>query len=110
MTDIERLDEMMKLLKRNTIRIPMSVVKRTDVDDSSKELFGIIFTEALEEADGVTEKTTAINTVKEIMQRKIRNITDYDIEEYCLCGDVPKCAKEELKKLLESTDISMCFC
>ena len=45
------IDDIFKILSDDTIYIPKSVAQRSDVYDVSKTLFGVIFTDCVDDTD-----------------------------------------------------------
>ncbi len=101
------IEKIIKMLNKDTIFIPKSILVCEDVYEESKMMFSIIFTESLQKfAEG---KSTALTISKE-MKRVLYEKTDSQIQFDCIC---PKSKvsviRKEVLHLINHQNISKCI-
>lgn len=103
------IDKLLKLIEADTIIIPRSVAFRKDVYDVSKTLFGVIFTDCV---DDLREYGSSIDgeTVGKMMKAYVMDMTIPDIQCECLCSPtMASAARSETVMLINKTDLSECL-
>lgn len=103
------IDDILKILSDNTIYIPKSVARRDDIYDASKTLFGVIFTDCV---DDLWAYGTSIDgeIVGKMMKAYVMDMTLADIQLECLCSPtMASAARSETVMLVNKTDLSECL-
>lgn len=103
------IDDILKILSDNTIYIPKSVAQRSDVYDVSKSLFGVIFTDCV---DNLRAYGSSIDgeTVGKMMKAYVMDMSISDIQCECLCSpSMASAARSETVMLINKTDLSECL-
>ena len=103
------IDEILKILSDNTVYIPKSVAQRSDVYDVSKSLFGVIFTDCV---DNLRAYGSSIDgeTVGKMMKAYVMDMSISDIQCECLCSpSMASAARSETVMLINKTDLSECL-
>lgn len=103
------ISEMLKVIEADTIYIPKSVAQRNDVYDASKTLFGVVFTDCVE---NLQEYGSVIDgdTVGKMMKDYVMDMTISDIQCECLCSpSMASAARSETVMLINKTDLSECL-
>ena len=99
------IPELLKLIEADTIYIPKSVAQRSDVYDVSKTLFGVIFTDCV---DNLRAYGSSIDG--ETMKAYVMDMTISDIQCECLCSpSMASAARSETVMLINKTDLSECL-
>ena len=101
------IDDILKILSDNTVYIPKSVAQRSDVYDVSKSLFGVIFTDCV---DNLRAYGSSIDgeTVGKMMKAYVMDMSISDIQCECLCSPA-SAARSETVMLINKTDLSECL-
>ena len=103
------IDDILKILSDDTIYIPKSVARRDDIYDASKTLFGVIFTDCV---DDLREYGRSIDgeTIGKMMKAYVMDMTIPDIQSECLCSpSMASAARSETVMLINKTDLSECL-
>lgn len=103
------IDDILKILSDDTIYIPKSVARRDDIYDASKTLFGVIFTDCV---DDLRAYGSDINgeTVGKMMKAYVMDMSISDIQCECLCSQsMASAARSETVMLINKTDLSECL-
>ena len=103
------IDDILKILSDNTVYIPKSVAQRSDVYDVSKSLFGVIFTDCV---DNLRAYGSSIDgeTVGKMMKAYVMDMSISDIQCECLCSpSMASAARSETVMLINKTDLSECL-
>ena len=103
------IDDILKILSDNTVYIPKSVAQRSDVYDVSKSLFGVIFTDCV---DNLRAYRSSIDgeTVGKMMKAYVMDMSISDIQCECLCSpSMASAARSETVMLINKTDLSECL-
>lgn len=103
------ISEMLKVIEADTIYIPKSVARRDDIYDASKNLFGVIFTDCV---DDLRAYRTSIDgeTIGKMMKAYVMDMTIPDIQCECLCSQsMASAARSETVMLINKTDLSECL-
>lgn len=103
------IDDILKILSDDTIYIPKSVARRDDIYDASKTLFGVIFTDCV---DDLRAYGSDINgeTVGKMMKAYVMDMSISDIQCECLCSpSMASAARSETVMLINKTDLSECL-
>ncbi len=90
------------------VYIPREVMCRENISENTKLIFGMIFSECLNNMDNMTDDsiTQAASTVKDYGASVPLN----NIERECLCGtETAKSIQKELSLLTATLDIASCF-
>ena len=103
------IDKLLKLIEADTIIIPRSVAFRKDVYDVSKTLFGVIFTDCVDDLRAYGSSIDG-ETVGKMMKAYVMDMTIPDIQCECLCSPtMASGARSETVMLINKTDLSECL-
>lgn len=103
------IDDILKILSDDTIYIPKSVARRDDIYDASKTLFGVIFTDCVDDLQTYGRSIDG-ETVGKMMKAYVMNMTIPDIQCECLCSpSMASAARSETVMLINKTDLSECL-
>lgn len=103
------IDDIFKILSDDTIYIPKSVARRYDIYDASKTLFGVVFTDCVEELQEYG-KVIDGETIGKMMKAYVMDMTIPDIQCECLCSSsMASAARSETVMLINKTDLSECL-
>ncbi len=103
------IDDILKILSDDTIYIPKSVARRDDIYDASKTLFGVVFTDCVEELQEYG-KVIDGETIGKMMKAYVMDMTIPDIQSECLCSPSrASAARSETVVLINKTDLSECL-
>lgn len=103
------ISEMLKLIDADTIYIPKSVAKRSDVYEASKTLFGVIFTDCVDDLRAYGSDIDG-ETVGKMMKAYVMDMSISDIQCECLCSpSMASAARSETVMLINKTDLSECL-
>ena len=103
------IDKLLKLIEADTIIIPKSVAQRSDVYDVSKTLFGVIFTDCVDDLRAYGSSIDG-ETVGKMMKAYVMDMTIPDIQCECLCSpSMASAARSETVMLINKTDLSECL-
>lgn len=100
------ISEMLKLIEADIIYIPKSVARRDDVYDASKTLFGVVFTDCIEDLQEYGSDIDG-ETVGKMMKAYVMDMTIPDIQCECLCS--PSMASAVRSETVMQTDLSECL-
>lgn len=101
--------ELMKLLEADTIYIPKSVAHCNDVYDETKTLFGVAFTDCV---DNLMAYGGCIDgqTVGRMMKAYIMDMSIADIQYECLCSSsMASAARSETVSLINRVNLIECL-
>lgn len=99
------IDDILKILSDDTIYIPKSVARRDDIYDASKTLFGVIFTDCV---DDLREYRSSIDgeTIGKMMKAYVMDMTIPDIQSECLCSpSMASAARTDLSECLRERQV-----
>lgn len=103
------ISEMLKLIEADTIYIPKSVARRDDIYDASKTLFGVIFTDCVDDLRAYRSSIDG-ETIGKMMKAYVMDMTIPDIQCECLCSSsMASAARSETVMLINKTDLSECL-
>ena len=103
------IDDILKILSDDTIYIPKSVAQRSDVYDASKTLFGVVFTDCVEDLQEYGSDIDG-ETIGKMMKAYVMDMTISDIQCECLCSpSMASAARSETVMLINKTDLSECL-
>lgn len=103
------ISEMLNVIEADTIYIPKSVAQRSDVYDVSKTLFGVIFTDCVDDLRAYGSSIDG-ETVGKMMKAYVMDMTIPDIQCECLCSPtMASAARSETVMLINKTDLSECL-
>ena len=103
------IDDILKILSDDTIYIPKSVARRDDIYDASKTLFGVIFTDCIDDLRAYGSSIVG-ETVSKMMKAYVMDMTIPDIQSECLCSpSMASAARSETVMLINKTDLSECL-
>ena len=103
------IDDIFKILSDDTIYIPKSVARRDDIYDASKTLFGVIFTDCVDDLRAYGSSIDG-ETVGKMMKAYVMDMTISDIQCECLCSpSMASAARSETVVLINKTDLSECL-
>ena len=103
------IDDILKILSDDTIYIPKSVAQRSDVYDVSKTLFGVIFTDCVDDLRAYGSSIDG-EAVGKMMKAYVMDMTISDIQCECLCSStMASAARSETVMLINKTDLSECL-
>lgn len=103
------IDDILKILSDDTIYIPKSVARRDDIYDASKTLFGVVFTDCVEDLQEYGSDIDG-ETVGKMMKAYVMDMTIPDIQCECLCSPpMASAARSETVMLINKTDLSECL-
>lgn len=103
------IPELLKLIEADTIYIPKSVARRNDIYDASKTLFGVIFTDCVDDLRAYGSSIDG-ETVGKMMKAYVMDMTIPDIQSECLCSPtMASAARSETVMLINKTDLSECL-
>ena len=103
------IDEILSILDEENIIIPKSVALRNDVYEESKTLFGVIFTDCINDLIAYGCPIDG-QTVGKMMKEYVMDMTIPDIQCECLCSPtMASAAKSETVMLINKTDLSECL-
>ncbi len=103
------INKLLEKVSADTIIIPRSVAFRSDIYEESKTLFGVLFTECLNDLkeDGYTIDG---KTVGKLMKEYLMDMSDPEIRYECLCSSAMASAvRSETAMLINKTDLSACL-
>lgn len=101
--------ELLKLIEADTIYIPKSVARRDDIYDVSKSLFGVIFTDCVDDLRAYGSDIDG-ETVSKMMKAYVMDMSISDIQCECLCSQsMASAARSETVMLINKTDLSECL-
>ena len=103
------IDDILKILSDDTIYIPKSVARRDDIYDASKTLFGVVFTDCVEDLQEYGSDIDG-ERVGKMMKAYVMDMTIPDIQCECLCSPtMASAARSETVMLINKTDLSECL-
>lgn len=103
------IDDILKILSDDTIYIPKSVARRDDIYGASKTLFGVVFTDCVEDLQEYGSDIDG-ETVGKMMKAYVMDMTISDIQCECLCSpSMASAARSETVMLINKTDLSECL-
>lgn len=103
------IDDILKILSDDTIYIPKSVARRDDIYDASKTLFGVVFTDCVEDLQEYGSDIDG-ERVGKMMKAYVMDMTIPDIQCECLCSPtMASAARIETVMLINKTDLSECL-
>ena len=103
------IDDILKILSDDTIYIPKSVAQRSDVYDVSKTLFGVIFTDCVDDLRAYGSSIDG-DTVGKMMKDYVMDMTIEDIQIECTCSSaMASAARSEAVMLINKIDLSECL-
>ncbi|MGN0586589.1 MAG: hypothetical protein ACI4JF_04820 [Oscillospiraceae bacterium] len=103
------IDRILTILNTENIIIPRSVAFRKDVYEESKTLFGVVFTDCINDLRTVGSYIDG-ETVGKLMKEYVMDMTIPDIQCECLCSPtMASAAKSETVMLINKTDLSECL-
>lgn len=103
------IDDILSILDEENIIIPRSVALRSDVYEESKTLFGVIFTDCINDLRAYGCPIDG-QTVGKMMKEYVMDMTIPDIQCECLCSPtMASAAKSETVMLINKTDLSECL-
>lgn len=103
------IDKLLKLIEADTIIIPRSVAFRKDVYEESKTLFGVVFTDCVNDLRTVGCFIDG-EAVGKMMKAYVMDMTISDIQCECLCSpSMASAARSETVMLINKTDLSECL-
>ena len=103
------IDDILKILSDDTIYIPKSVARRDDIYDASKTLFGVIFTDCVDDLRAYGSDIDC-ETVGKMMKAYVMDMSISDIQCECLCSQsMASAARSETVMLINKTDLSECL-
>ena len=103
------ISELIKIVEADTIFIPKSVAQRNDVYDASKTLFGVVFTDCVEDLRAYGSVIDG-DTVGKMMKDYVMDMTIEDIQIECMCSSVmASAARSETVMLINKTNLIECL-
>lgn len=103
------IDDILKILCDDTIYIPKSVAQRSDVYDVSKTLFGVVFTDCVEDLQEYGSDIDG-ETVGKMMKAYVMDMTISDIQCECLCSpSMASAARSETVMLINKANLLECL-
>ena len=103
------IPELLNLIEADTIYIPKSVAQRSDVYDVSKTLFGVIFTDCVDDLRAYGSSIDG-ETVGKMMKAYVMDMTIPDIQCECLCSpSMASAARSETVMLINKTNLAECL-
>ena len=103
------IPELLKLIEADTIYIPKSVARRDDIYGASKTLFGVVFTDCVEDLQEYGSDIDG-ETVSKMMKAYVMDMSISDIQCECLCSPaMASAARSETVMLINKTDLSECL-
>ena len=103
------ISEMLKVIEADTIYIPKSVAQRNDVYDASKTLFGVVFTDCVENLQEYGSVSDG-DTVGKMMKDYVMDMTIEDIQIECTCSSaMASAARSETVMLINKTNLLECL-
>lgn len=100
------INELIEKISADTIIIPRSVTFRKDVYEESKTLFGVVFTECVNDLRSYGSFIDG-KTVGKMMKEYVMDMTIPDIQCECLCSpSMASAARSETVMLINKTDLS----
>lgn len=103
------IDDIFKILSDDTIYIPKSVAQRDDIYGASRTLFGVVFTDCVEDLQEYGSDIDG-ETVGKMMKAYVMDMTISDIQCECLCSpSMASAARSETVMLINKTDLSECL-
>ena len=103
------IDKLLKLIEADTIIIPRSVAFRKDVYEESKTLFGVVFTDCVNDLRTIGSFID-VETVGKMMKEYVMDMTIPDIQCECLCSPtMASAAKNETVMLINKTNLAECL-
>jgi len=103
------IDDILKILSDDTIYIPKSVARRDDIYGASKTLFGVVFTDCIEDLQEYGSDIDG-ETVGKMMKAYVMDMSIPDIQCECLCSPtMASAARSETVMLINKTDLSECL-
>ena len=103
------ISEILKVIEADTIYIPKSVARRDDIYDASKTLFGVVFTDCVDDLQTYGSDIDG-EKIGKIMKAYVMDMTIPDIQCKCLCSpSMASAARSETVMLINKTDLSECL-
>lgn len=103
------IDDILKILSDDTIYIPKSVARRDDIYDASKTLFGVVFTDCVEDLQEYGSDIDG-ETIGKMMKAYVMDMTISDIQCECLCSpSMASAARSETVMLINKTNLAECL-
>lgn len=103
------INELIEKISADTIIIPKSVAFRKDVYEESKTLFGVVFTECVNDLRSYGSFIDG-KTVGKMMKEYVMDMTIPDIQCECLCSPtMASAARSETVMLINKTNILECL-
>jgi len=103
------IDDILKILSDDTIYIPKSVARRDDIYDASKTLFGVIFTDCVDDLRAYGSSIDG-ETVGKMMKAYVMDMTIPDIQCECLCSpSMASAARSETVMLINKINLLECL-
>ena len=103
------ISELIKIVEADTIYIPKSVAQRNDVYDASRTLFGVVFTDCVEDLHEYGRVIDG-DTVGKMMKDYVMDMTIEDIQIECMCSSaMASAARSENVMLINKTNLLECL-
>lgn len=103
------INELIEKISADTIIIPKSVAFRKDVYEESKTLFGVVFTECVNDLRSYGSFIDG-KTVGKMMKEYVMDMTIPDIQCECLCSPtMASAARSETVMLINKTNLLECL-
>lgn len=103
------INELIEKISADTIIIPKSVAFRKDVYEESKTLFGVVFTECVNDLRSYGSFIDG-KTVGKMMKDYVMDMTIPDIQCECLCSPtMASAARSETVMLINKTNLLECL-
>ena len=103
------IDDILSILDEENIIIPRSVALRSDVYEESKTLFGVVFTECINDLRSYGSFIDG-KTVGKMMKEYVMDMTIPDIQCECLCSPtMASAARSETVMLINKTNLLECL-
>ena len=103
------INEIIEKISADTIIIPRSVAFRKDVYEESKTLFGVVFTECVNDLRTYGSFIDG-KTVGKMMKEYVMDMTIPDIQCECLCSPtMASAARSETVMLINKTNLLECL-
>ena len=103
------INELIEKISADTIIIPKSIAFRKDVYEESKTLFGVVFTECVNDLRSYGSFIDG-KTVGKMMKEYVMDMTIPDIQCECLCSPtMASAARSETVMLINKTNLLECL-
>ena len=103
------INEIIEKISADTIIIPRSVAFRKDIYEESKTLFGVAFTDCIDDLK-TYGCTIDGETVGKMMKEYVMDMTIADIQCECLCSPtMASAARSETVMLINKTNLAECL-